>query len=209
MPSEYPCFVIDLDHTLLHAVYGKNKVQPMRDYDDTAYWERMGRHFLVYVWWRPGAKKFLEWAVENTKVGIWTLGEFSYAKAILREAFPQMWEKFVFVWDHKKSVSDPKFEYPIKPLKLIWDDPVLGKIFTKENTLMIEDTPDMAAENMDNLVLVDPYFGHESNDEFFYVFLRFVQWMGKKGVNWRDIPWKNLMWKGTDNWDYLVDSQSQ
>lgn len=205
-----PVFVIDLDHTLIHAVYGKNKITPLREEDNSAYWQRdLGQHYLIHIWWRPGAKKFLEWAVKHTHVAIWTLGELSYAKAILQESLPHLYDKLVFVWDCRYGVDDPNFSYPIKPLSKVWDNEIYGKIFNETNTIIIEDTPDMAYKNMDNLILVEPYFATDENDGFFIIFQNFLTLMLEHNIDFHKLPLANILWRGSPTWDFYIDENEQ
>ena len=62
-----------------------------------------------------------------------------------------------------------------KPLQYLFDHPVYGNLFKKQNTLLIDNNPVVTAINPQNSILI-PSFYNDSNDNYL---LQIIKWLEK------------------------------
>ncbi len=103
------------------------------------------------VYFRPGAKKFLEWLFERYKVAIYSSTTFKNIKPILNYLMPKLYKKLVFLWCRDRCTLDPDygtdtqiFKYStIKLLSSILENPNINerRIYKKNNVLFLDDSP--------------------------------------------------------------------
>ncbi len=143
--------ILDLDSTLLYS-----SEAPL----DTPYdFEAFDYH--VYI--RPHAREFVARCFELFAVAVWTTAVQQYAERMIEEIFPDG-TSLEFLWDRSRcgQIYDPDMRVPIyikdlaKVKKLGW---------SKDDILIVDDTPETAQRNYGNLVPVDGFYGDPDDNE--------------------------------------------
>ena len=57
-------------------------------------------------------------------------------------------------------------KHNVKSLSKIWNDKELGKVFTKQNTLIIEDTKENCVKNVENSIIIPKFSVENALNEF-------------------------------------------
>lgn len=125
---------------------------------------------------RPYLKYFLQYAFDKFKtVSIWTAASKDWADTIynniLKPNMPNN-KDFTFIWDrkkctqksHKRAIMEGDFyAHPIivKELKKVWKH--FG-FMNKDNTLILDDTPNTYTDNYGNVIPISTYIDNENDD---------------------------------------------
>lgn len=142
--------VLDLDETLIHA----SEIE----LDRTADFRALDYH----VYRRPHLQRFLDYALANFEVGVWTSSGKVYAAAVVEALFPP--DSLRFVWSSERcsltrdwSTGDYLNRKRLRKLK--------RRGYRLERTLAIDDTPSKHSYNYGNLVCVREYLGQDQGDD--------------------------------------------
>lgn len=171
---------LDLDNTLISS-------EPLDTFDVKKYKEKIGmfpQHYmenLYIVFERPGLQDFLDYLFSNFNVSVWTAATKDYALFIIdnivlggkgvssgkreneREETKKdrklNWTLFSYHcdWSEKRKKG-------IKGLSLLWDGVNLPGI-TSENTLIIDDLPEVSKIQPQNSIRVKPFEFKDANSE--------------------------------------------
>ena len=114
--------------------------------------------FFVYN--RPHARAFVEWAFEHFTVGVWSSAQPHNARTLVSHIWGEHRDKLAFVWGQDKcthvGAADPKKprSKPIllKDLQKLWASPSFAR-FGPRNTLLLDDSPYKAAMNPDHCAI--------------------------------------------------------
>lgn len=127
MPTRFDMLlVLDLDETLIFA-----SEEPLARPPDF-----IAEPFHVYK--RPGVDRFLATCCEWFRVGVWTSGSESYAKAITSHLFPDpgrlafVWANHRCTWKHDVEAQSGEWIKDLKKLK--------KKGYALERILFVDDT---------------------------------------------------------------------
>lgn len=151
----YDCIVLDLDGTLVYS--SKKSKGPSQK---IKYRDVHGDIVKFWVHKRPGFDEFLQQCFEKSKVGVWSMGQPEYVKAIV-SLFPQT-PIFVYSW---------------------WEcDRAGGKIFKRLNNIphvgniiMIDDKTDILETcNRINTHIVSEWNPHQNHDTELYDLLHIL-----------------------------------
>ncbi|MCL9805512.1 HAD family hydrolase [Flavobacterium amniphilum] len=163
MPEENKILVIlDLDETLIHAT--RNPLYENWDFE----------LFNYKIFIRPHLHVFLSFLKDNFDVAVWSSASDDYVTKVVEEIFPDDYG-LKFVWGRTKCTYKPDyskaeeigyfdyyshFEY-IKILKK-----VTKKFpYTKEQILIIDDTPRKAMYNFGNAIYPSEFNGDKNDNE--------------------------------------------
>ncbi len=152
--SKRLCLILDIDGTLL-----SDDCEDVFDITPAAL--------------RPGIHAFLDVAFSRCRaVGIWTAASDAWARRFVDVVGPRPW---AFVWSGNRvsrrrlCAGDPGF-YSVaakaKPLKKVWRNRALRAAgYDRHTSLIIDDTPDVCAQNFGNAAYVRSYTGASSADD--------------------------------------------
>lgn len=177
--------IIDIDNTIIHALYVsewneiKEKQSKLADFIRNHFqYVYMDDDFVVFL--RPGYEEFLTFLFSNFNVAVWSAGTRSYVdwivehlvlkKPIQREdsieyvTRPGAKLDFVYCSQHCKISKKTYKNGCQKDLKLIWYDPILGKVGYREtNTIIIDDLKDNVYSQGANSIHI-PAFSVDKED---------------------------------------------
>ena len=163
--------ILDIDETLIHSALGDEKTS-------------------IYL--RPNLKFFLNYCYKHFNVGYWTLGTKKYClhilhKILTKDQFERTKASSVIIsrCDEGNKYEDVLRSHTFevkkldnhftKPLQYLFDHPVYGHLFKKQNTLLIDNNPIVTAVNPHNSILI-PSFYNDSSDNFL---LMIIKWLEK------------------------------
>lgn len=161
-----PCLVLDLDETVIYSVSKSEKAELTKEEKDKL--KAIDKHKMeggyYTVTQRPGLQKFLDFVFANFKVSIWTAASKDYALDIIDKVIlngkPE--RKLDWIWfDYHCDMSKDE-KGSIKDLKIIWDDYKI-KGYTKDNTLIMDDHPEVYSTQKENCIRMYP-FAIENDD---------------------------------------------
>eukprot|EP00210_Caulerpa_lentillifera_P001319 g1269.t1 len=128
---------------------------------------------FLHVYKRPGLDQFLTWCFENFEnIGIWTLSGREWLNEIMENVlngFPK--DKWSLLWtedratrisslqsSHGDDAVMIKGQRVVKDLNKVFRNKMLrNKGFTRQNTLIIEDTPSNCSKNYGNAIYIDTF----------------------------------------------------
>jgi len=158
---------------------------------------------------RPHLQEFLNYCFDNFNVGIYTAATRPYAldvlKIILNDShFSKI--KFLKCYDNcsRRVSNEIKGEFNdgdnyiiYKPLKSIWNKNIGRKNgWTKDNTLIIEDTPETCIKNYGNAIYVPSFKYYKKDDTLknLIYFIKHIETVGKirslEKRKWSQTNWK-------------------
>jgi len=142
--------VLDIDETLLYASTKALERQP----DFT-----MGR-YSVYL--RPHLQKFLDFAFEHFRVGIWTSATRTYAQKILAPLLKDREVEFLWTRERCTRRIDPETQETvfIKDLKKL-----KRRGYCLEEILVVDDSPEKIQRQYGNFIRVAPFYGSTEDRE--------------------------------------------
>ena len=138
--------VLDLDETLVHATETKLAREP--DF----------KAFQYYVYKRPHVEDFLDYALNNFRVAVWTNSSSDYAALIVEQIFGHRRSELQFVWSYRRCTQkyfrDLGEFWSVKQLKKVWK-----KGFPKEHILAVDNDPEKFYSSYRNYIRVDSFEG--------------------------------------------------
>lgn len=147
--------ILDLDETLVYAT-----TKPLPRAPDF-----LVPPYALYV--RPGARDFLDWALGNFAVAVWTSSSPAYAQIVVHALFDDV-SQLAFVWASDRCTPRRDFERD-----LWWETKPLRKVrrrgFDLRHVIAVDDSPEKYTRNYGNLVTVAPYHGSSEDDELVYL----------------------------------------
>jgi hypothetical protein len=160
--SNKPIIVLDLDLTLIHAVsssdiekkYPDKSVMAAKLSSLKLHDMKEGNKSYYLVFERPGLQEFLDYLFKNFRVIVWTAATKSYAAFIIEKIILQKQERdleYAFVHYHcQRSKKRYGLDNP-KNLVMLMDKYKI-KGMKKNNTVIIDDHPDVKAKNINCVV---------------------------------------------------------
>ena len=155
--------VLDLDATLVNTF---GNAENWNEVDGECRTEQCKRIFVVnsesgFVWGakRPNLDTFLNSCFHNFDVvGVWSAGSYQYVNEIANEIFTENTPDFVWTKEDCVTcyVEEDETYVRSKPLVKLWD---AFPDFDKRRTLLIDDAPDVCAQNPLNHVLIPSWTG--------------------------------------------------
>lgn len=133
--------VLDLDHTLIVSFTArqlKNKtISP-------AIKRHVFQPFVIFE--RPGLKEFLENLSEQYQISVWTAASEAYGQFIVKNIIePYIGRKVKLFYHYAHCAKSTKQKNLLKHLDILYT--LRKKGFTRENTVLIDDNPDILAQN--------------------------------------------------------------
>ena len=133
-------------------------------------------NYLNLVFLRPYLREFLDFCFLHFNVSFWTAGSRLYCQEILKLILtPAQYNETHIVLAKEESCwinlkDNSIFHCDInqniaKKLDLLWKDPILGKVFQPENTLIVDDNPKVIIDNPTNSLNIIPYLRTYKNDK--------------------------------------------
>lgn len=148
--SDRLLLVLDLDETLIHA----SEIELDRPADFRA--------LRYHVYRRPHLQRFIDHALANFEVGVWTSSGKLYAEAVVEALFPP--KSLRFVWSSERcSISRDWTTGEYMNRKRLHKLKRRG--YRLERMLAIDDTPSKHSYNYGNLVCVREYLGEDEHDD--------------------------------------------
>lgn len=151
--------VLDLDQTL---IYGEElnsfDVHKHRKKMLKFKYEMMQNFFIIFE--RPGLQQFLDFLFNNFNVAVWTAATKDYALFVVNHFIlvkPNRKLDFIFHAEHcNQSILKKK---GIKDLCMIWDEFNIQN-YSKKNTILIDDNPDVLFNQYQNVLEIKPFIFH-------------------------------------------------
>lgn len=154
--------------------------------------EKDDRYNILFI--RPHLKIFLEYLLKNFNVSVWSNGYYTYVDKICNIIFTKEQKKQLkyiiggtdnpkwgvyditnkkFLYDFNsyqnivKNTSSFSFEnkYDVKDLSFLWKNKPYSSIFTKENTILIDDAENHLVFNKYNVIRVKYWVSYDNNDK--------------------------------------------
>jgi hypothetical protein len=149
--------ILDLDQTLisgeeLSSFDEKKNKDKMKKFDHAT----MEDYFIIFA--RPHLQVFLDYLFENYNVAVWTAATKDYALFIVKHFIltkPGRKLDFVF-YSHHCNMSQ-KLKRGLKGLSMLWDVFRLKK-YNENNTIIIDDNPDVLVKQACNVIQIKPFF---------------------------------------------------
>jgi len=182
--------ILDLDDTLINTFnfnFYNNKNIEINNGNDSTISILHLPNFLGLVYIRPYLFEFLEYAFTNFNISIWTASTTIYCKEILKIILSesQFSKAIVILARDNNNYVDIKTNKIYKdvirnniiqkPLDLLWNDKQLSEIFTKENTLIIDNNSQILIENPYNSLIIKEFTSKSTNDTSLHVLLNWLK----------------------------------
>lgn len=168
--------ILDLDETLLHSVSSEEMKELSDKQIDSIYnfkTHNMDDYYTVIE--RPGLQEFLDYLFENYNVSIWTAASKDYALFVVNQMILKRknrkldWIMFSYHCDISK-----KEKRGSKDLEMLWDVYQMEG-YSKSNTIIIDDHPDVYDLQKDNCIYIRPFDIDEktfTNDKILHKILK-------------------------------------
>lgn len=147
--------ILDLDNTLISSLSPSEEKKSHRKKINKFTWENMDGSYKVFQ--RPDLQEFLDYLFNHFKVSVWTAASKSYALFIIDKFIltkPDRTLEYIFFSHHCRE-SKRKANTQ-KKLDLLWDHYNLPE-FTKTNTYIIDDHPEVHSNQPDRCIQVVPF----------------------------------------------------
>jgi hypothetical protein len=182
--------ILDLDDTLINTFnfnFYNNKNIEINNGNDSTISILHLPNFLGLVYIRPYLFEFLEYAFTNFNISIWTASTTIYCKEILKIILSesQFSKAIVILARDNNNYVDIKTNKIYKdvirnniiqkPLDLLWNDIQLSEIFTKENTLIIDNNSQVSIENPYNSLIIKEFTSKSTNDTSLHVLINWLK----------------------------------
>jgi carboxy-terminal domain RNA polymerase II polypeptide A small phosphatase len=148
--------VLDLDETLIYATYDSTELLDIAP----DFW--VGPSIRVFK--RPGVHEFLDYALNNFRVSVWTAAGGDYALTVINNLFGSSESKLEFIftsercsWGYNTELMQRQPVKNLKKVKAIGHD--LAEI------LHIDNTPFTFSLNYGNGIQVKDFTGHQEDTE--------------------------------------------
>jgi TFIIF-interacting CTD phosphatase-like protein len=171
--------ILDLDNTLISTFnfnFYNNKNTEIDHINDSMISILHLPNFLGLVYIRPHLYDFLEYIFTSFNISIWTASSTIYCREVLKMILTETRfnETIVILARDNNNYVDIKtnkiYKNVIrnniiqKPLDLLWNDIQLSSIFTKENTLIIDNNSNILVENPYNSLVIQEFTSKSVND---------------------------------------------
>ena len=151
--------ILDIDNTLIYSHQFSNIYSDFdMKFDDKDYY---------YSIKRPHLKEFLEYCNKNFRIAFWSAASEDYVQKVLENIIGDIGP--VFIWGSKKctiSMIHSFYEVNLniyKRLRKVWK---CKKYYaTKENTLILDDTPLTYRYNYGNAISIKKFYGDSEDSE--------------------------------------------
>tara|TARA_B100001093_G_C26838865_1_gene1019614 strand:- start:2335 stop:2928 length:594 start_codon:yes stop_codon:yes gene_type:complete len=165
--------ILDIDETIVKTIVPSHNNLNLLDKEGVKQISIFNKKYLVFF--RPNLENFIDFCFNNFNIGFWTAGSSIYCNIILKIILSDEQYKncsIIFARDDNNYVnlktnkvySNVTDKNSIrKPLSLLWSEEVFKEIFNKENTIIIDDNPNIKIDNPNNSILIKE-FKKESND---------------------------------------------
>ncbi len=156
--------VLDLDETLVHST--KTELDRPADF----------RLYDYHVYERPDLGPFLDWCLKAFPVAVWSSASDDYVAALVERLFPDP-AGLEFVWARSRTATlrtqphhmerfgaglrDYHFQKRLRKLA--------GLGWTIDRILIVDDSPEKAAQNYGNAIYPKAFLGAEDDDELRYL----------------------------------------
>ena len=133
-------------------------------------------NYLTLVFLRPCLKNFLDFCFTHFNVGFWTAGSSLYCREVLKLLLTDdQYNKTSIILAKENAcyinLKNNKIFYcemgmkVNKKLDILWNDVILGEIFKLENTLIVDDNPNILTNNPLNSINISPYSRKDLDDK--------------------------------------------
>jgi hypothetical protein len=168
--------------------------------------EKDDRYKILFI--RPHLKIFLEYLLKNYNVSVWSNGYYTYVDKICNIIFTKEQKKQLkyiigatdnpkwgvydiknkkFLYDfnsYKNIVKDTSTfsftdRYDVKDLSFLWKNKPYSSIFTKENTILIDDAENHLVFNKYNVLPVKYWVSYDKSDR---TLLNVLNYLKKKSI---------------------------
>lgn len=167
--------IFDIDDTLVKSIeFGSFK--DLTDLSDNLIFRKLDLpNIKLVMYYRPMLIEFIDFCFENFNVGFWTAGSSFYCKQVLKYLLTdEQYQTCNIVLSREKNdyidlktnifYKNITEEYNIiKPLDLIWNDEKLSEYFNIDNTILIDNNPNVLIDNPNNSLIIKD-FTRDSDD---------------------------------------------
>lgn len=132
--------VLDLDHTIIMSLTKKQMKQKHVH-------PNLKRHlfFPFVIFERPGLESFLK-DISKYHISVWTAASKDYGKFIVENIIePYIGKKVKLFYHYDHCIKSEKQKNKLKHLDVLYS--LKSKSFTRTNTILIDDNPDILAQN--------------------------------------------------------------
>jgi RNA polymerase II subunit A small phosphatase-like protein len=148
---EEKLLILDLDETL---IFSSEKKLPFKE-------DFVVANYFVYK--RPGLTKFINFAIDNFQLGVWSSSTSDYTEIIVNNIFDSP-NILRFIWSRERCTAkvdlETREQYWIKDLKKV------KKIgFDLEKVLVLDDSPEKLQRNYGNHIPILSYTGDLKDNE--------------------------------------------
>lgn len=188
-PAPSTVLVLDLDETLVHSEFmHPSQVAYMPGMPHWHYhWLRHG----ITGYLRPGIREFLDFVQKRfTHVGVWTAAQPEYARFIVdRVLMPLGFHPKFLLTSNDCSLVQNQL---VKPLEKLWTNPRYSWLnATPRNTVVIDDRPQTAVYNQNQLFQISPFIPRTPSDfesiDLFNMTLKLNSWLDRHSSSAK--PW--------------------
>ena len=154
--------VLDLDNTLIYSFEAHEKI-PKFILDKKVRTHKLKNdkgdvEFLVSE--RPYLKIFLTWLFKYFTVSVWSAGSPDYVKFIVKHCLQTGKREIKNVYDSISCEKSTKKYNSIKDLRFLFSK--RGLNYKATNTIIIDDLPEVAKTNPDNIINIKKYTAKSS-----------------------------------------------
>lgn len=158
--------ILDLDHTLIHCPESipKSMAPILRTHPS-----HLRHHYVILgnyvyiIFERPFLKQFLQ-SLQGKRIAIWTAADQSYADFIVKniiQPYLNPDQKIYFVWSREACDESSSRFGVLKDLDMVFER--YGNTFKRENTLIIDDNPDLKTQR-NNVFVIKKFFMTNQDD---------------------------------------------
>lgn len=160
--------ILDLDNTLLSAEALTEfpfKKNGMKEKALQFAIHDMDGYYIVFE--RKRVQEFLDYLFQNFNVSIWTAASQSYCLYIVEHMIlikPERQLNYIF-FSYHCGISKKLYKGDSKNLKLLWEKFNLGHCFQSDNTLIIDDHPEVYKSQRQHCIHIYPFNILDENSE--------------------------------------------
>lgn len=153
--------ILDIDEALIHCNYSlvNNRAPDLVIKDGKS---------TISGWNRPKLSEFVEYALANFHVGVWSSGSPDYVAEVSKHIFKDRVDELKFIWARDRCTVKyfPSYDiYSYSSQQVYLKN--LNKIkrsfgYRLENMLVVDDSPEKHMNNYGNLIRVSPWEAQES-----------------------------------------------
>lgn len=179
------CIVLDIDSTLVHTFQSMEKMDNIHPTaQERAYIIALDgtQDSSTFMWGveRPHLASFLQFLFDKCLlVAIWSAGKRDYVEAVVDKITRDTPAPHT-VWTYDEITRTPQGFY--KPLKKMWEDPMLSQFMNENNTLIIDDNEMTFSWNPRNAIHIPEYHPKLHGEDNDKALLEIMEWMNKGDV---------------------------